>query len=160
MRYTALFGTFLLAALTFGTACSDEASKTLPAQGNLHPEAVSYNEPPNSSAYDHVLVQIDATDNAAAASSRTIEDADTVAALMNALSKIDWENAKVSMSRPPDFKLSTRNTDPLASFEPQLYETWISPQRDQLEFVQGSQGRYGRLSAADSAKLIAILLAD
>ncbi|QHW33721.1 hypothetical protein GZH47_24935 [Paenibacillus rhizovicinus] len=144
-------------ALALATSCGSEPPKSQSAMADAAQNKAVGEQTPTTLAYDNVQVQIITMKDLTEAASRTVTDTETVAVIMNALSAIDWENAKVSMSRPPDYKMLTQNTDPLASYEPQLYEVWISPQKDHLEFVQGAEGKYGRMPAAESAKLIAIL---
>lgn len=88
---------------------------------------------------------------------KTITDRQTVNEALRILSQIPWENAKVSMSRPPDYKIETVNPDPTASYEPVLYDLWITPQKDQFEVVIEGQSKYGKIPQADSVRLLAIM---
>jgi hypothetical protein len=61
------------------------------------------------------------------------------------------------MSRQPDYKMNTVNTSPVVSYEPMIYAIWISPNKDLLEVIIEGQAKYGKLSGADSEKLLSIL---
>lgn len=57
---------------------------------------------------------------------------------LNILKKADWENAKIGMALPPDFRINNK------------YFIWLTPQKDMLEvFIQG-QNKYTKLSEKDS----------
>src|SRR5690554_6116896 len=64
---------------------------------------------------------------------KKIEDVEMVNTIMGILQHVSWENAKVSMSREPDYKISTINIDPTVSYEPVIYALWETPLKDLLE---------------------------
>ncbi|XNQ39650.1 hypothetical protein AA0X95_04760 [Bacillus sp. 1P10SD] len=69
----------------------------------------------------------------------------------------DWENAKVSMVRPPDYRFVFQFTNPEIEAKAVLYELWISPNKDQVELVIDAQSKYVQLDKKKSAELIEIL---
>ncbi|MEX1031382.1 MAG: hypothetical protein WDZ91_15265 [Paenibacillaceae bacterium] len=88
---------------------------------------------------------------------KKIEDIETVNTIMNVLQNVSWENAKVSMSREPDYKINTINLDPTVSYEPVTYAVWLTPMKDLLEIIIEGQSKYGKLSKQDSTTLLTII---
>ncbi|RIX51261.1 hypothetical protein D3P08_17490 [Paenibacillus nanensis] len=86
-----------------------------------------------------------------------ISDPETVKSVIDRLRNVPWERAKVSMCRLPDYKIVTVNTDPTVSYEPAIYDLWLTPSGKQLEISIAGKGQYGKMSEADSAELLAIL---
>ncbi|MFO1444109.1 hypothetical protein KDN24_13025 [Bacillus sp. Bva_UNVM-123] len=57
---------------------------------------------------------------------KEITDKEKVEKALNILKKVDWENAKIKMAFPPDFRINNK------------YLIWLTPQKDMLEvFIQG-----------------------
>lgn len=71
-----------------------------------------------------------------------------------------WENAKVSMVRPPDYRFVFQFKNPEIQAKAVLYELWISPNKDQVELVIDAQGKYVQLDKKESAVLIEILTGE
>jgi hypothetical protein len=69
----------------------------------------------------------------------------------------DWENAKVSMVRSPDYRFVFQFKNPEIKTKAVLYELWISPKKDQVELVIDAQSKYIQLDKKKSASLIEIL---
>lgn len=69
----------------------------------------------------------------------------------------DWENAKVSMVRPPDYRFVFQFKNPEIKSKAVIYELWISPKKDQVELVIDAQSKYIQLDKKKSASLIEIL---
>ncbi|RED59396.1 hypothetical protein [Cohnella lupini] len=88
---------------------------------------------------------------------KKIEDNETVQTLMNVLQNVSWENAKISMSRGPDYKIKTINIDRTISYEPITYAVWITPMKDLLEIIIEGQSKYGKLSKQESTILLMTL---
>lgn len=86
-----------------------------------------------------------------------IADPETVKSVIDRLRDVPWERAEVSMCRLPDYRIVTVNTDPAVSYEPEIYDLWLTPSGKQLEMTIAGKGQYGKMSEADSAKLLAIL---
>lgn len=73
------------------------------------------------------------------------------------LSKTDWENAKVSMSSPPDYQFVFLFTDPnIIQEKIDSYKVWISPNKDKLEVID-NENRYAQLTKEQSAILFEII---
>jgi len=87
---------------------------------------------------------------------KKIEDDETVQTVLDILSNVSWENAKVEMSRQPDYKILTMNIDRAVSYEPVTYAIWISPKKNIQVIIEG-QSKYGKVIEADSKKLLLIL---
>ncbi|WP_442604137.1 hypothetical protein [Paenibacillus sp. KN14-4R] len=88
---------------------------------------------------------------------KKVEDNETVKTVMDVLLNVQWENSKVSMSRQPDYKINTINTDLTVPYEPVTYAIWISPKKDILEVIIEGQSKYGKLAKKDSAILLTII---
>ncbi|ACT04152.1 hypothetical protein [Paenibacillus sp. JDR-2] len=88
---------------------------------------------------------------------KKIEDEKTVTMVMDLLSQADWENAEVSMSRQPDYKIRTINRDPAVRYEQATYAIWLSPQKDRLEAVIEGQSKYGKMTKENTKKRLPIL---
>lgn len=72
----------------------------------------------------------------------------------------DWENAKVSMVRPPDYRFVFQFKNPEIKSKAVLYELWISPKKDRVELVIDAQSKYIQLDKKKSASLIEILTGE
>ncbi|MDF2946539.1 MAG: hypothetical protein K0S51_1218 [Bacillales bacterium] len=76
----------------------------------------------------------------------------------NILESVDWENAKVQMFRPEDYKfLFEPNTKKLIFVEALPYRLWISPDKDQVELINFFENKYAQLGKNKSAELFKIL---
>lgn len=73
------------------------------------------------------------------------------------LDDIDWENAKVSMIHPPDYKFGFQFKNPKIEAKAVLYELWISPNKDKIELVIDAESKYIQLNKKNSAELFEIL---
>jgi hypothetical protein len=88
---------------------------------------------------------------------KKIEDNETVKTVLDILLNVPWENAKVSMSRQPDYKILTVNIDQAVSYEPVTYTVWFSPKKDILEVIIEGHSKYGKVTKEDTKKLLSIL---
>ncbi|WHY85734.1 hypothetical protein QNH39_24530 [Neobacillus novalis] len=79
---------------------------------------------------------------------KNISDTETINKVLSVLRNADWENAKVSISRPPDFKINN------------LYDIWISPQNNRLEVVIEGENKYVKLSKKGSQVLYEIITGE
>ncbi|UKS27992.1 hypothetical protein LOZ80_03335 [Paenibacillus sp. HWE-109] len=70
---------------------------------------------------------------------------------------VQWENAKVSMSRQPDYKILTFNVVLTISYKPVTYAVWLSPKKDILEVIIEGQSKYGKVTKEEVKKLLSIL---
>lgn len=90
---------------------------------------------------------------------KTIKDDAAVNTISDLLNKVNWENVHVSMSRVPDYKIRTENTDPNVSLVRESYDLWLSPKGDYFEVVVEGFAKYGKISPEDSMALLAMLTA-
>lgn len=72
------------------------------------------------------------------------------------LENIDWENAKVDMVHPADYRFSFPNPEAKVV----LYELWISPDKDKVELVVDAESKYIQLDKNKSAELYEILTSE
>ncbi|MCM3690879.1 hypothetical protein [Neobacillus niacini] len=70
---------------------------------------------------------------------------------------IDWENAKVSMVRPPDYRFGFQYKNPNIEAKAVLYELWISPNKDRVELVIDAESKYTQLDKETSAVLYELI---
>ncbi|WIY62255.1 hypothetical protein [Bacillus arachidis] len=73
--------------------------------------------------------------------------------------KANWENVKVDMTRPADYRFTFQFKNPAIEAKAVLYELWISPNKDKVEVVRGGR-EYVQLSKEDSASLFEILIGE
>jgi hypothetical protein len=70
---------------------------------------------------------------------------------------IDWENAQVSMVRPPDYRFGFQYKNPKIEAKAVLYELWISPNKDKVELVIDAESKYAQLDKKKSAVLYELI---
>lgn len=68
------------------------------------------------------------------------------------LNNIEWENAKVEMLTPPDYKFKLN-----ANNEVIVYDLWISPNKDKIELIIPSDSKYAEVDEKTSAELFEML---
>ncbi|MGX2959606.1 hypothetical protein JNUCC23_10115 [Peribacillus sp. JNUCC 23] len=76
------------------------------------------------------------------------------------LNDIDWENAKVEMERPPDYRFGFQYKNPDIEAKAVLYELWISPNKDKVELVIDAESKYAQLDKNKSAILFEIITGE
>lgn len=76
------------------------------------------------------------------------------------LDDIDWENAKVSMTSPPDYRFVFQYKNPKIEAKAALYELWISPNKEKVELVIDAESKYIQLDKNKSAELFEILTGE
>ncbi|MUT66992.1 hypothetical protein [Paenibacillus sp. NEAU-GSW1] len=111
----------------------------------------------NKPAKQNLNLHISKSDGQGFSIYKKIEDNETVNKIMDILQDVSWENAIVSMSRQPDYKILTVNTDPTVSYEPVTYAFWLTPNKDSLEVIIEGQSQYGKVSRGNSKVLLSIL---
>jgi len=74
------------------------------------------------------------------------------------LNKINWENAKVCMAYPPDYKFHFEDVN--SKSRGVTYELWISPNKDTIELVTYSESRYVHLNKELSEGLFKIITGE
>ena len=72
------------------------------------------------------------------------------------LDELDWEDAKVSMVRPADFRFSFPNSEAKAV----LYELWTGPNKDLVELVINAENKYIKIEKNKSAELFELLTGE
>ncbi|MCM3412644.1 hypothetical protein [Metabacillus litoralis] len=90
---------------------------------------------------------------------RKITDNKKVQNVKEILNETDWENAKVSMSRPPDYQFVFQFKNPNIEVKAVLFRVWISPNKEKLEIVQGDN-QYAQLTKEQSAIMFEIITGD
>lgn len=90
---------------------------------------------------------------------REVTDNKKVLKAKKLLDDTDWRNAKVNMSRPPDYQFVFQFKKPKIEAKAVLYQVWISPNKDKLEVVQGDN-QYAQLTKENSATLFEIIAGD
>lgn len=68
---------------------------------------------------------------------REVTDFIQVSKVKEVLDDTVWKNAKVDMSRPPDYQFVFQFKNPEIATKAVLHQVWISPNKDKLEIVQG-----------------------
>ena len=71
------------------------------------------------------------------------------------LNNIKWQNAKVSMAHPPEYKFYFEDTNSKTSGA--VYELWIGPNKDRIEIVIDNESKYAQLDKEKSEKLFKII---
>jgi hypothetical protein len=92
------------------------------------------------------IVKNDGTDNYTQL--KKITNTKIINKVISILRNVNWENAQVSMSRHPDFKINN------------LYDIWISPQKNRLEVVIKGKSKYVQLSEKDSQVVYEIITGE
>ena len=87
---------------------------------------------------------------------KEIHNNETVQQVKDIVANIDWENAQVSMVRPPDYRFGFQYKNPNIEAKAVLYELWISPNKDRVELVI-DESKYAQLDKETSAILYEII---
>lgn len=88
---------------------------------------------------------------------REITDNEQVQKVKDILNDIDWENAKVDMAQPADYRFIFQFENPEIEAKAVSYELWISPNKDKVELVIDAESKYIQLDKSKSAELFEIL---
>jgi hypothetical protein len=76
---------------------------------------------------------------------KEIKVKDKIETVLDLFLSANWENAEVSMHHPPNFKINN------------LYDIWITPQKNRLEVGIRGKSKYTKLSEKDSQTLYKIM---
>jgi len=87
---------------------------------------------------------------------KEITDNEQVQKVKGIVNKADWENAKVEMARPADYRFAFQYKSPDIEAKAVLYEIWISPNKDKVEVVKGDN-EYVQLNEENSTVLFEML---
>jgi hypothetical protein len=88
---------------------------------------------------------------------KEIHTNETVQQVKGIVANIDWENAQVSMVRPPDYRFGFQYKNPNIEAKTVLYELWISPNKDKVELVIEAESKYAQLDKKKSAILYELI---
>ena len=91
---------------------------------------------------------------------KEVTDNEQVMSIKELLDDTDWENAKVNMVRPPDYKFHFEHTDKGIKSNAVQHSVWISPNKDKLEVVIEGQSKYVQLTKEDSAILFKVITGE
>lgn len=91
---------------------------------------------------------------------KEISDSKQVQQVKEILNDIHWENAKVDMARPADYRFGFQFKNPNIEAKAVLYELWISPNKDKVELVIDAESKYAQLDKNKSAILFEILTGE
>lgn len=87
---------------------------------------------------------------------KVIDDKEKVNKGKEFIDDLDWEDAKVSMLRPADFRFSFPNLEAKVI----LYELWIGPNKDSVELVINAESKYVKLRKRKSKEIIDLLTGE
>jgi hypothetical protein len=88
-----------------------------------------------------------------------ITDTKQVEKVRKILNDAHWKNAQVDFIRPPDYQFIYEFKNPEIDAKAVLHKVWISPNKDELEIMQGPHA-YTQLPKAESARLFEILTGE
>lgn len=74
----------------------------------------------------------------------------------NILQGVKWENAKVNMAYPPEYKFHFE--DSKSKTKGYDYSLWISPNKDKIELVVDNEAKYAQLEKEESSSLFKIII--
>lgn len=86
-----------------------------------------------------------------------IKDDKEVKKIKDILSGNIWENAKVSMAKPPDYRFNFEGISAKNKSNGVIYALWISPNKDKVELVIDSESKYVQLNKENSEELFKII---
>lgn len=91
---------------------------------------------------------------------KEITNNEQVQTVRQILDDINWENAKVDMVRPADYRFGFQFKNPNLDAKMVSYELWISPNKDKVELVIDAESKYIQLDKNKSADLFEILIGE
>lgn len=91
---------------------------------------------------------------------KEVTDNEQILSVKEILDNVYWENAKVNMSHPPDYKFHFQYINKDIESNPVQHSVWISPSKDKLELVIEEQSNYAQLTKEDSATLFKIITGE
>lgn len=90
---------------------------------------------------------------------KVISDNDEVQKVEEIVFDIEWENAKVQMEHPADYRFIFQYKNPNIVAKAVSYKIWISPNNDVVEIVMEDDA-YAKLNKGNSSILIEILTGE
>ncbi|MFS0777745.1 hypothetical protein ABC255_17320 [Neobacillus sp. 3P2-tot-E-2] len=88
---------------------------------------------------------------------KEINNNERVKQVKDIVDNIDWEDAKVSMVRPPDYRFGFQYKNSKFEAKAALYELWVSPKKDKVELVIDAESKYVQLDKKKSAVLYELI---
>ena len=88
---------------------------------------------------------------------KEINNNERVKQVKDIVDNIDWEDAQVSMVRPPDYRFGFQYKNPKFESKAALYELWVSPNKDKVELVIDAESKYVQLDKKKSAVLYELI---
>lgn len=83
---------------------------------------------------------------------REITNNEKVQTVKEILHNSEWENAKVEMVHPADYRFIFQFKNPKIEAKVATYQLWLSPNKDKIELAI-DEGKYIQLDSAKSAEL-------
>lgn len=84
-----------------------------------------------------------------------VKDSKEVQKAKDILNSVNFENGKVSMSHPPDYKFHFE--DSKSKTKGYDYGLWISPNKDKIELVVDNEAKYAQSDKEESTSLFKII---
>lgn len=91
---------------------------------------------------------------------KEITNNDQVQQVKEIVGDIKWENAKVNMVRPADYRFLIQYKNPEIEAKAVLYELWINQNSDKVEIVIDAEMKYIQLDNKQSAELFELLTGE
>jgi uncharacterized protein YcfL len=88
-----------------------------------------------------------------------VTDTKQVEEVREILAGVHWKDAQVDFIRHPDYRFVYEYKNPNIDTKAVLHQIWISPMKDELEVMQGTD-EYAKLTKEDSARLFEILTGE
>jgi len=87
---------------------------------------------------------------------KVVTDNDEVLQVKKILNDTNFENKKVEMSRPGDYRFIFQFKNPKIEAKAVLYQIWISPNKDKVE-IKAGDNQYAQLEGKHAATLFRIV---
>lgn len=112
---------------------------------------------PIGSEEQNIVVQKHISDENKYEDFKEINDSKQVQQVIEIINDIHWENAKMDIERPADYRFIFQFKNPYIEAKAVLYELWISPNKDKVELVIDVENKYAQLEKNKSAELFEII---
>lgn len=148
-----IFSFLLILSFILLVSCSNDISSENDVEKNVEKVNLIKEE-----LHDYLDLHISKSDGDGYILYKEIKDDEKVSKILELLQKVEWEEAKVLMSRKPDYKMELRNRDPNAAFVPIIFAIWRTPMTKSFEVNIEGRNLYGKLSVSESKILEESLL--
>lgn len=88
---------------------------------------------------------------------KKIEEPETVKNLLDILTNTPYIDAKVTMSRHPDYKIKVVSVESAVKDESTVYWIWVIPDKNVVEVVIEDQHKYGKVPEENTKIILEIL---